>query len=87
MKAEYFVMLNDEGKKALNAKAFINLRKNKDYFSCTAINPNKNYFYMEIPFPDAPQKILEFSIPHHYVSYFLSGHKAQEFLGFASAKK
>lgn len=68
----YTVILSDEGERNLNTKTLKELRDGR-LFECSKIDDQGSFFYMEIPFKDAPYKKVELSVPRSYIKFFYSG--------------
>lgn len=68
----YKVILSDEGERNLNTETLKELRDGR-LIECSKIDDKGNFFYMEIPFKNAPYKKLELFVPRSYIKLFYSG--------------
>ena len=78
----HIVFLTEEGIKKFDSQKFNEIRKGMNAFICTKIEPNGNYFYMEISFPKNTKKSFQLSIPHKYIDFFMSGEDVKKYIGF-----
>lgn len=77
------VVLTPEARKLILEEPIGRLLKKERYFNCIEVNTSSPYFFMKIEDEDENlgKFIMEISIPHYYVLYYISG-ESNKYLGF-----